>query len=77
MRPAAGLPLEPFGTNIGGLVLVSLFFPVYYLGASWLISWRIWTKQRNERQLPSPLAGEGPGVRGQHVLTDGTKGTDE
>jgi phosphatidylcholine synthase len=49
-RPAAGMPLDPFGSGkVGWLVLASLFFPVYYLGASWLISWTIWHRQREDR----------------------------
>jgi phosphatidylcholine synthase len=32
------------------LALASLFFPVYYLGVSWAISWRMWHTQRKRRR---------------------------
>jgi phosphatidylcholine synthase len=31
------------------LALASLFFPVYYLGMSWAISWRLWRAKRQRR----------------------------
>jgi phosphatidylcholine synthase len=31
------------------LALASLFFPVYYLGVSWAISWRMWHTRRRRR----------------------------
>ncbi len=44
-----------------GLILGSLFFPVYYLGASWLISWRLWREERACRPLlPRQHASENP-----------------
>lgn len=38
------------------LAYVSLFYPVFYLGASWMISLDYWKKQlRNKRKLPRAL----------------------
>src|SRR5262249_15579539 len=31
------------------LALLSLFFPVYYMGASWVVSVRLWRRRRRER----------------------------
>jgi hypothetical protein len=31
------------------LALVSLFFPVYYMLASWLVTLRIWRRRRADR----------------------------
>jgi len=31
------------------LALLSLFFPVYYMAASWLVTLRLWRKQRRVR----------------------------
>jgi phosphatidylcholine synthase len=34
---------------VGELVVVSLFFPVYYLAASWFVSWQLWRKEAEDR----------------------------
>jgi phosphatidylcholine synthase len=37
------------------LVLVSLFFPVYYMAASWLVTLRIWRRRRRQKQIRAAL----------------------
>lgn len=32
------------------LALGSLFFPIYYMAASWVVSWRIWRKRRRQHR---------------------------
>ncbi len=61
MATMTGVPLDLFGPgNIGWLVVGSLFFPAYYMAASWLISWSIWRKDVEDRANSSPhRTGEG------------------
>ena len=46
------LPSEPLGPTAPVAnparwpALLSLYFPVFYMGASWLVSWRIWRRAR-------------------------------
>jgi phosphatidylcholine synthase len=42
------------------LALVSLFFPIYYLGMSWLVSYRIWQRARKTDQGVSAKEAEKP-----------------
>jgi phosphatidylcholine synthase len=50
----SGMPLDLFGPgDLGWLVIASLFFPAYYLAASWLISWSIWRKDAEFRLAAS------------------------
>jgi len=42
------------GDLFRGLILVSLLFPVYYMAASWAVSWRLW---RRRRSRPRELSG--------------------
>jgi phosphatidylcholine synthase len=43
------------GEALRTAVLLSLFFPVYYMAASWLVTLRLWRKKR--RRQPEPLGG--------------------
>jgi phosphatidylcholine synthase len=43
------------GEALRTAVLLSLFFPVYYMAASWLVTLRLWRKKR--RRQPGPLGG--------------------
>jgi hypothetical protein len=36
-------------SDFAWLVIASLFFPVYYMAASWFISWSIWRKDAEIR----------------------------
>jgi phosphatidylcholine synthase len=48
------MPAQPIeGSAAQRAALLSLFFPIYYLAASWLVTLRIWQKKR--RRLPEPL----------------------
>jgi phosphatidylcholine synthase len=42
------------------LAVLSLFFPVYYMTASWVVSWRVWKVRRRARQeaLRTALASQ-------------------
>jgi phosphatidylcholine synthase len=45
--PAEALsPASPVIPEVRQLALVSLFFPVYYMAASWIISLRLWRRKR-------------------------------
>jgi phosphatidylcholine synthase len=45
------MPSDSFGDGLTiRLALVSLFFPVYYLVVSWVISWRLWRAKKRLRQ---------------------------
>lgn len=46
------------GNFFRGLILVSLFFPVYYMVASWAVSWRLWCRRRSRSREPSGLPHE-------------------
>jgi phosphatidylcholine synthase len=46
LPPDEGMIGLPADGPARALTLVSLFFPVYYLGASWLISLRMWRSRR-------------------------------
>jgi phosphatidylcholine synthase len=49
--PAQALsPASPPGSETRRLALWSLFFPVYYMAASWVVSCRIWRKRRRQRR---------------------------
>ena len=37
------------------LAVLSLYFPVWYMAASWLVSWRIWRKRRLARRVRPAL----------------------
>jgi phosphatidylcholine synthase len=41
---------ERFDTRIRLLAVLSLFFPVYYLAASWVVSARLWRRRRATRR---------------------------
>ena len=42
------------GGLLRALILLSLFFPIYYMVASWAISWTLWRRQKREsRRRPS------------------------
>jgi hypothetical protein len=34
--------------------LYSLFFPIYYMTASWVVTLRLWRKKRQRRAKPHP-----------------------
>src|SRR5262249_53101311 len=50
------LPTEPVSAAAPAdelprrLALWSLFFPVYYMAASWVVSWRVWRVRRRQRR---------------------------
>jgi phosphatidylcholine synthase len=48
LQPALAIPGVHLSGNefTRGLALFSLFFPVYYLAASWLVSWKLWANRR-------------------------------
>lgn len=48
--PADRLPADGFDSNTRLLALISLFFPVYYLAASWVVSLRFWRRRRAARK---------------------------
>jgi phosphatidylcholine synthase len=48
--PADRLPTEGFDPKTRLLALISLFFPVYYLAASWVVSVRFWSRRRAARK---------------------------
>jgi phosphatidylcholine synthase len=49
--PAEGLSPDSAGDpDTRRLTIVSLFFPVYYMVASWVISLRIWRRRRRRRE---------------------------
>jgi phosphatidylcholine synthase len=52
-EPAASGPAIDEGTL--RLTLISLFFPVYYLAASWLISLRLWRRRRGAKKVRAAL----------------------
>ena len=43
-------------------VLASLFFPMYYMIASWIVSWQLWRIRRQAAPIlsVSPLGAESP-----------------
>jgi phosphatidylcholine synthase len=44
------MPAEPVdGNPVQRVALLSLFFPVYYMAASWLVTLRLWRKKRRLR----------------------------
>lgn len=40
------------------LILLSLFFPAYYLVASWAVSWRLWRHRRRQRRNAAEPVGQ-------------------
>jgi phosphatidylcholine synthase len=51
--PAPGPGSFSDGGLVRVLILVSLFFPVYYMVASWVISWQLWRGRRRRPTEPS------------------------
>ena len=47
---------------LSGLILASLFFPMYYMIASWIVSWQLWRIRRRAAPIlsVSPLGAESP-----------------
>jgi len=51
--PADQLPAEGVDRTARALAAVSLFFPVYYLAASWVVSMRLWRGRRRQATASS------------------------
>jgi phosphatidylcholine synthase len=49
LPPEALGPDAPAARDARRLALLSLFFPAYYMGASWVVSVRLWRHRRRER----------------------------
>ena len=47
---------------LSGLILASLFFPMYYMIASWIVSWQLWRIRRQAAPIlsVSPLGADSP-----------------
>jgi phosphatidylcholine synthase len=59
--PADRLPSDGFEQRTRALAVASLFFPVYYLAASWTVSWRLWIgRRRQQRSAVGSIEGAGP-----------------
>ncbi len=53
-----GSPAAGDGGFLRALILVSLFFPVYYMVASWVVNWTLW--RRNSRSSRWPTSPNTP-----------------
>jgi phosphatidylcholine synthase len=52
LSPLVGFPVSALSRPglTRDVALYSLFFPIYYLAASWLVSWRLWLNGRRPRR---------------------------
>lgn len=50
-EPAQALEWPGGSDLLAGLIVASLYFPIYYLLASWTLSWLLWREERLDRNL--------------------------